>query len=119
MAGVGASPEWELQAVVRRLREKTAQGVPVSAQVFVMDDVPVGEIAAAAKRIVECASVSLNLSPGAVRIGKVRSLAKSFSVTSDVADVFEAIAGQDVVKAMLETEQADILPRPRNRKIAL
>jgi hypothetical protein len=52
-----------------------------------------------------------------VRIGKVRGLAKSFSVTSDVPDVFEAIARQDDVKTMLEAEQADILPHPTSRQI--
>jgi hypothetical protein len=52
MAGVSASPDWELQAVVERLRTKTALGRPASAQVFVTDDVPVGEVPAVATRIV-------------------------------------------------------------------
>jgi hypothetical protein len=110
------SPEWELEAVVKRLHEKATAGQPVSVQVFVNDDVPVNELPAKAQEIVDDASASLNLAPGAVRIGKIHGLAKSFSVTSAIPHVFEAIAKRDEVKTILESIQTDILPKPVKRK---
>jgi hypothetical protein len=119
MSGISSSPRWELNAVVKRLQKRTASGSPVSAQVFVADKVPVSEVPAAAKKIVADACYSLKLAPDQIRIGKVRGLAKSFSVTSDVADVFAAIAEQHDVKTMLEAEQVDILPYPVHQKAVL
>ena len=107
-----SSPEWAQEAVVERLRTRTAGGRPASVQVFMKDDVPADELSAKAKEIVETANASLGLAPGTVRVGKVHRLAKSFSVTSDQATVFETIANRDEVKAILESEQSDILPKP-------
>ena len=107
-----ASPEWAPQAVVDRLRAKTAGGQPASVQVFVNEDVAAEDLPAKANEIVEAANASLGLAPGSVRIGKVHKLAKSFSVTSDQPQVFEAIANRGDVKAILESEQPDILPKP-------
>jgi hypothetical protein len=66
--------------------------------------------------IVDNASASLNLAANAVTVGKIHRLAKSFSVTSDVAHVFDAIAKRDDVKSILESVQSDILPKPLNKK---
>jgi len=107
-----SSQEWAQQAVVDRLREKTAGGQAASIQVFMSDDVPSEELPAKAKEIVEAAHATLGLAPGSVRVGKVHKLAKSFSVTSDQPQVFENIANRDDVKAILESEQPDILPKP-------
>lgn len=117
MNGAKASPEWGLQEVVDRLQQKASHGLTASAQIFVEDSVPSSEIPAVAEKIVSTARKSLKLSPDAVRIGKIRSLAKSFSVTSGVADIFAAIARQSNVKSMLESEQSDILPHPVKRRL--
>lgn len=114
---VKPSPEWANEAVVKRLHEKTAAGQPVCAQVFMTDKVSADDLSAKAKEIVEEVSASLGLAPDAVRIGKVHRLAKSFAVTSDMPQVFEAIAKRDEVKNILESEQTDILPKPVKRTL--
>jgi hypothetical protein len=43
-------------------------------------------------------------------------LAKSFSISSDIPNVFEAIAKRGEVKTILESAQPDILPKPTNVK---
>ena len=52
----------------------------------------------------------------AIKIGKVYRSAKSFSLSTDVPGVFDAIAKRGEVKSILESEQHDILPKPRNVK---
>jgi hypothetical protein len=113
---VKASPEWESDAVVKRLQEAAAPGRPVSAQVFLKDDVSDSELSSKAQEIVDHASASLKLKANAVTVGKIHRLAKSFSVTSDVPHVFDAIAKRDDVKSILESVQSDILPQPLNKK---
>ena len=56
------------------------------------------------------------LAPVHLAVGKIHRLAKSFSVTSDVPHVFDAIAKRDDVKSILESVQSDILPKPLNKK---
>ena len=111
---IKASPEWQSEAVVKRLRKSTAPGQPASVQVFLNDDVSASDLPAKAQQIIDDASASLNLTPDAVKIGKVHRLAKSFSVSSDDADFFDAIAKRDNVKSILESAQPDILPKPLN-----
>jgi hypothetical protein len=43
-------------------------------------------------------------------------LAKSLSISSDIPNVFDATARRDEVKAILESAQPDILPKPTNMK---
>ncbi len=107
-----SSSEWTQEEVVERLRAKTAGGRPASVQVFMTDAVPVADLSSKAKEIVETANASLGLAPGTVQVGRVHRLAKSFSVTSDQAEVFANIAGRDEVKSILDSEQSDILPKP-------
>jgi hypothetical protein len=106
------SPEWAPQAVVDRLRARTAGGRPASVQVFMNEDVRPEDLPAKAEEIVTAAGASLGLGPGSVRVGRIHKLAKSFSVTSDQPQVFEAIANRSDVKAIVESEQSDILPKP-------
>jgi hypothetical protein len=61
-------------------------------------------------------SASLNIPADAIKLGKVYRLAKSFSVSSDVPAVFDALAKRGEVKSILESEQSDILPKPLNVK---
>jgi hypothetical protein len=110
------SPEWQSEAVVKRLHETTSPGQPSSVQVFLTDDVSASDLPQKAEEIVTAASESLNLPAGAVKIGKIYRSAKSFSISSDVAHVFDAIAKRGEVKALLESVQPDILPKPRNVK---
>jgi hypothetical protein len=69
-----ASPEWESEAVVKRLRETTSRGQPSSVQVFLTDEVSANDLPEKAREIVNEASASLNLPVGAVKIGKGASL---------------------------------------------
>ena len=119
MIKVAVSPEWSLNEVVKRLEESIEPGRSVSAQVFVADSVPVEGVAAAARKIVTDATRRLKLSSNAVRVGKIRGLAKSFSVTSDKAAIFAEIAKQRDVKTVLESEQSDILPHSGKRTAVL
>jgi hypothetical protein len=110
------SPEWQVDAVVKRLRQATKPGRPSSVQVFLNDDVSANELPEKAKQIVTDISTHLNLPADAIKLGKVYRSAKSFSVSTDVADVFDALAKRHEVKSILESEQPDILPKPRNVK---
>lgn len=111
-----ASPEWEAKAVVDRLRETTSPGQPSSVQVFLNDDVSANDLPEKAKEIVKHACESLNIPADAIKLGKVFRSAKSFSVSTDVPNVFEAIARRGEVKSILDSAQPDILPKPRNVK---
>ena len=113
---IKASPEWESEAVVKRLRKTTSPGQPSSVQVFLTDDVAANDLPAKAEEIISDASASLNLPADAVKIGKVHRLARSFSITSDVPNVFDAISKRDDVKTILKSAQPDILPKPLNAK---
>jgi hypothetical protein len=113
------SDAWKTDAVLQRLGQRVASGRPVACQVFVADDVPAAQVPETAHRIVAEASEQLNLPPGAIHLGKIRGLAKSFSVTTDVPEAFEAIARQRTVKGIMEAEQLDILPQPVRRKAVL
>jgi hypothetical protein len=111
-----ASPEWESEAVVKRLRATTSPGQPSSVQVFLNDEISANDLPEKAREIVNDMSVSLNLPADAIKIGKVYRSAKSFSISTDVPSVFDAIAKRGEVKTMLDSAQPDILPKPRNVK---
>jgi hypothetical protein len=110
------SPEWESAAVAKRLRETTSPGRPTAVQVFLHDEIPAADLPEKAKEIVTSTSASLNIPADAIKLGKVFRSAKSFSVTSDVPAVFDALAKRGEVKSILESEQSDILPKPLNVK---
>jgi hypothetical protein len=112
------SPRWEGDAVVRRLRQATKPGRPSAVQVFLNDDVSANDLPEKAKEIVTAMSASLNLPANAIKLGKVFRSAKSFSVSTDIADVFDALAKRGDVKSILESEQPDILPKPSKVKDA-
>lgn len=113
---VKPSPQWTSEAVVKRLQERVANGEPTSVQVFVTDAVKATEVQAKAQEIVDDTRTQFGLSPEAMQLGKVSSLAKSFMVTSRVPQVFEALAKHGEVKTLLEEEQKDIYPKPENRR---
>ena len=113
---IKASPEWEAEAVAKRLRETTSPGQPSSVQVFLNDEISANDLPEKAKEIVKDMSASLNLPADAIKIGKMYRSAKSFSLSTDVPSVFDAIAKRSEVKTILESAQPDILPKPRNVK---
>ncbi len=113
---IKASPQWDSEAVVKRLHETTSPGQPSSVQVFLNDEISANDLPEKAKEIVDDACASLNLPPDAIKLGKMFRSAKSFSVSTDIPHVFEAIAKRGEVKSMLESVQPDILPKPRNVK---
>lgn len=53
---IKASPEWESEAVVKRLRETTSRGQPSSVQVFLTDEVSANDLPEKAREIVNEAS---------------------------------------------------------------
>jgi hypothetical protein len=111
---IKASPQWEPEAVVKRLRETTSPGQPSSVQVFLNDEISANDLPEKAREIVNDTSASLNLPVDAIKIGKVYRSAKSFSLSTDVPSVFDAIAKRGEVKTILDSAQPDILPRPKN-----
>ena len=113
---IKASPEWESEAVAKRLSETTSPGRPSSVQVFLNDEVSANDLPEKAKEIVKDMSESLNLPADAIKIGKVYRSAKSFSLSTDVPGVFDAIAKRGEVKTILDSTQPDILPKPKNVK---
>lgn len=113
---IKASPEWEPEAVANRLRETTSPGQPSSVQVFLNDEISANDLSERAMGIVNDMGASLNLPADAIKIGKVYRSSKSFSLSTDVPDVFDAIAKRGDVKTILESAQPNILPKPRNVK---
>ncbi|WP_441233470.1 hypothetical protein [Bradyrhizobium sp. 930_D9_N1_4] len=112
------SAQWEGDAVARRLRQATKPGRPSAVQVFLNDEISASDLPEKAKQIVTDMSASLNLPADAIKLGKVFRSAKSFSVSTDIPDVFDALAKCGDVKSILESEQPDILPKPTNVKDA-
>jgi len=113
---IKASSEWESEAVAKRLRETTSPGQPSSVQVFLNDEISANDLPEKAKEIVNDMSASLSLPADAIKIGKVYRSAKSFSLSTDVPDVFDAIVKRGEVKTILESAQPDILPKPKDVK---
>ncbi len=113
---IESSPQWQADAVVKRLKEKASDGRPASAQVFISDSVGPEHIATKAHEIVKSAASKAGLSTDAAQVGKIFPLARSFSVTTDKPDIFEFIVKSGEVKSILESEQSDILPKPLNRR---
>jgi hypothetical protein len=110
------SPEWQGEAVVKRLSQRTSPGRPSAVQVFLNDEVSASDLSDKAREIVSDTSARLNIPADAIKLGKVFRSAKSFSVSSDIPAVFDALAKRQDVKSILESEQPDILPKPLNVK---
>jgi hypothetical protein len=115
MADPVESPQWQADAVLKRLQERASDGQPVSVQVFMSESVKPGDISSKAEEIVRDAAKNSGLPSDAIRVGKIFPLARSFSVVADNPDAFKAIVDSKDVKSILESEQPDILPKPLNR----
>src|ERR1700694_1030998 len=68
---IKASPEWESEAVAKRLRETTSPGQPSSVQVFLNDEISANDLPEKAKEIVNDMRASLNLPADAIKIARV------------------------------------------------
>jgi hypothetical protein len=113
---VESSPQWQAEAVLKRLKEKALDGQPMSVQVFISNSVSPEDIALKAHEIVKNATSDAGLSSGAAQVGKIFPLARSFSVTTNKPEIFKSISMSNDVKSILESEQSDILPKPVNRR---
>jgi len=111
---IETSSQWTSEAVAKRLRETTSPGQPSSVQVFLNDEISANDLTEKAREIVDDMSASLNLPADAIKLGKVFRSAKSFSLSTDVPGVFDAIAKRGEVKTILDSAQPDILPKPGN-----
>jgi hypothetical protein len=109
MAKAPDPPDWSKGAVVRRLQADTPSGRPASAQFFL--DVPEEEVGAAARRLFDDAVANSGSMPVAPKLGKVRTLARSFSVEGDpqfLAELAKAAEVRDVLPSQID----DIYPKP-------
>ncbi len=106
---------WTSEAVIKRLWEKAAKDQPVSVQVFLTDIVPKSEAEFKSKtnEIIDKIRTELSLGREAVQVGKIYPNARSFSVTSTHPGFFEGLTKCGEVKTILESEQPDILPKPK------
>ncbi len=115
MADPTESPRWKADAVIKRLQEQASGGQPVSVQVFMSESINPNEISSVADKIVRDAAEKSGVPSDAVRVGKVFPLARSFSVVVDNPNALRVIVDNKDVKSILESEQADIFPKPLNR----
>lgn len=92
-------------AALRRLRT-VAKEQPVTAQVFLSEDVAEAKIAELAQDIVR---------PMDAKLGKIHGMAKSFSVTAK-PEVLEKIAGFPDVRSVIPNQVDDIFPKPVRKK---
>ena len=106
-----SSSQWTKAAVLKHLREKGRLGEPVSAQVFLNDDIDADDVSAAVERIVSDVKKAARASGLPLRVGKIHQLAKSFSVKAD-PEAIAAITDLPTVKTVLPAELDDIYPKP-------
>jgi hypothetical protein len=100
-----SSRDWTVEGVLQKLR-RTAPGKKASIQVFLRDGVASSKVQKTSEKIVN------SVDPiHSSKMGRVRSLSKSFSIEGEV-DVLERIAHHPDVKAILPSQVEDIYPKP-------
>lgn len=110
MSDPNTSPEWTTERTLENLRRQASAGLTPSAQVFVHETVPPSDLEAKVKDIVERSGLE-----GAVKVGPLHRLARSFSIEGSV-DSIERIARSSDVKAVLPSRIDDIYPAPVGRR---
>ena len=100
-----SSRDWTVEGVLQKLRSSAA-GKKARIQVFLRDGVASSKIQETSEKIVNSVD-PVHLT----KMGRVRSLSKSFSIEGEV-DVLERIAHHPDVKAILPSEVEDICPKP-------
>lgn len=105
MSDENTSPQWTKARTLESLRDQARSGRTPSAQVFVDESVPPGDLDAKVKELVEGSGLA-----EIVKIGPIHRLARSFSVEGSV-DSIERIASSGAVKAVLPSQVDDIYPK--------
>lgn len=107
------SPDWRKEAVLETLRKQARADQPPTAQVFLDESIDLDEesMAVLVKKMIESACLRAGQPASDRMIGKVRHLAKSFSVTAD-PEIIEELIKQPEVKSILPSEISDIYPKP-------
>jgi hypothetical protein len=105
------SVNWKMESVLAQLHERAKGSGTVAAQVFLSGSE--SDIGVAARQIVSEAAGVARVGSKPPSIGRISTLAKSFSLTAEPA-VFDALARHPRIKSILPSEIADIYPKPRN-----
>jgi hypothetical protein len=111
MKTLAPSENWEMGAVIDKLRAQAKEGGAVAAQVFLHGAETEGDLAEAARKLVGAASTAGGDRARKASIGRVSNLAKSFSLTAD-PEVFACLAKEPSVKAILPSQIDDPYPKP-------
>jgi hypothetical protein len=104
------SEKWKMESVLAQLHERAKGSGTVAAQVFLSGSE--SDIGEAARRIVSEAAGTAGVRSKPPSIGRISTLAKSFSLTAEPA-VFDALARHPRIKSILPSEIPDIYPKPR------
>jgi hypothetical protein len=103
---------WSGSDLRQALERAASSNGQVSANVFFGEDVPAEDLTQAVERA--CAEAAAKTGGAKPTVGKVRSLAKSVSVTGD-PETIAALAEVKDVKAVLPSAIEDIYPKPVRR----
>ena len=100
---------WNTESVLAQLREQAKGSGTATAQVFLSgSEADAGE---AARRVVSEVAGVLGAGSKPPAIGRVSTLAKSFSLTAEPA-IFDALARNPRIKSILPSMISDIYPKP-------
>ncbi len=107
------SVEWEMDSVLKTLRQQSTVEQPPTAQIFLDESVKVDAktFETLAQEILDAASAQISNQTSTTKIGKLHPLAKSFSVTAH-PDIFHEIYKSPSVKSILPSQISDIYPKP-------
>jgi hypothetical protein len=111
MAAIEPSENWKPEAVLDQLREQAQASGTATAQVFLSPAEAGADIAETARTLVSDAAAGRERGSKAPSIGRVSTLAKSFSLTADPA-LFAVLARHPKIKAILPSTIEDIYPKP-------
>jgi hypothetical protein len=100
---------WSTESVLAELREQAKGSGTATAQVFLSGPEP--DIGEAARLVVSEVTGVRGAGSKPPAIGRVSTLAKSFSLTAEPA-IFDALARNPRVKSILPSVIADIYPKP-------
>lgn len=107
------SSEWEINSVMKTLRQQSTVEQPPTAQIFLDESVKVDAktFETLAQEILDAASAQMSNRTSTTKIGKLHPLAKSFSVTAH-PDIIHEIYKSPSVKSILPSQISDIYPKP-------
>src|SRR5215467_366225 len=109
--GPETSKQWEPEAVLAELRKQAQASGTAAAQVFLAGSESESDLAGMVRAAVSDAARTAGSQSKPPSIGRISTLAKSFSLTAEPA-VFAALARHPKVKSILPSAVADIYPKP-------